>query len=39
LNATDEEPPRVWDAANFSFDPRQHDSRGRMAYVGLKVGF
>jgi iron complex outermembrane receptor protein len=39
LNATDEAPPRVWDAANFSFDPRQHDSRGRMAYVGFKVGF
>jgi iron complex outermembrane receptor protein len=39
LNATDEEPPMVWDAANFSFDPRQHDPRGRIAYLRLKVGF
>ena len=39
LNATDEAPPRVWDAANFSYDPRQHDARGRMAYVNVKVGF
>lgn len=38
LNMTDEEPPRVWDAPNFSYDPRQHDARGRMAYLSLKVG-
>jgi len=38
LNATDEEPPRVWDAANFSYDPRQHDARGRMAYLSVKLG-
>ena len=36
LNATDEEPPQVWDAANFSYDSRQHDARGRLTYIGLK---
>ena len=36
LNVTDEEPPQVWDAANFSYDSRQHDARGRLAYIGLK---
>ena len=39
LNLTDEEPPLVWDAANFSYDSRQHDARGRMAYVRLKFAF
>jgi iron complex outermembrane receptor protein len=39
LNMTDEEPPLVWDAANFSYDSRQHDARGRMAYVRLKFAF
>jgi iron complex outermembrane receptor protein len=38
LNMTDEEPPQVWDAPNFSYDPRQHDARGRMSYLSLKVG-
>ncbi len=38
LNLTDEEPPQVWDGVNFSYDPRQHDARGRMPYVTLKVG-
>ena len=39
LNLTDEEPPLVWDSANFSYDSRQHDARGRMAYVRLKFAF
>ena len=39
LNLTDEAPPLVWDAANFSYDSRQHDARGRMAYVRLKFAF
>ena len=39
LNATDEEPPLVWDSVNYSYDSRQHDARGRMAYVSLKFGF
>lgn len=39
LNATDEEPPLVWDDVNFSYDPRQHDARGRVAYLSVKVGF
>lgn len=38
LNLTDEEPPQVWDAPNFSYDPRQHDARGRMSYLTVKVG-
>jgi len=38
LNLTDEEPSQVWDGANFSYDPRQHDARGRMPYLTLKVG-
>lgn len=38
FNATDEEPPQVWDGVNFSYDPRQHDARGRMYYLQLKVG-
>ncbi len=39
LNLTDEEPPQVWDSVNFSYDSRQHDARGRMAYLGLKFSF
>ena len=39
LNLTDQEPPLVWDSVNFSYDPRQHDARGRMAYVRLKFAF
>ena len=27
--------PQVYDAANFSYDPRQHDPRGRLTYIGL----
>ncbi len=38
LNATDSQPPRVWDAPNFSYDPRQHDARGRIPYLTVKVG-
>ena len=36
-NIFDEEAPQVYDAANFSYDPRQHDTRGRLAYIGLKL--
>ncbi|MDA1300885.1 MAG: TonB-dependent receptor [Proteobacteria bacterium] len=38
LNLTDEAPPQVWDPPNFSYDPRQHDARGRMPYVTFKPG-
>ena len=38
LNVTDKEPSQVWDSINFSYDPRQHDARGRMPYMTLKVG-
>ena len=33
----DEDPPLVFDAANFSYDSRQHDARGRIMYVGIKL--
>jgi len=39
LNLTDEKPPQAWDGANFSYDPRQHDARGRLAYLRLKFAF
>ena len=35
-NATDEEPPLVFDDANFSYDPKHHDVRGKMTYIGIK---
>jgi iron complex outermembrane receptor protein len=35
-NLTDEEAPRVYDAANFSYDPKQHDPRGRIYYARVK---
>jgi len=36
-NAFDEEAPLVYDAANFSYDPKHHDARGRMVYLGFKL--
>lgn len=36
-NAFDEEVPVVYDAANWSYDPKHHDPRGRMVSVGLKL--
>jgi iron complex outermembrane receptor protein len=38
-NVFDEEPPRVYDAANFSYDPKHHDPRGRVYYARVKYGF
>ena len=35
-NLTDEEAPGVYDAANFSYDPKQHDPRGRIYYARVK---
>mgnify|MGYP001162558483 FL=1 len=35
-NAFDEEVPLVYDASNWTYDPKHHDPRGRMVYVGLK---
>ena len=37
INILDEDPPLVFDAANFSYDSRQHDARGRIMYVGIKL--
>lgn len=38
-NVFDEEPPRVYDGVNFSYDPKHHDPRGRMYYLRLKYAF
>lgn len=38
-NVFDEEPPRVYDAANFSYDPKHHDPRGRIFYARVKYAF
>jgi iron complex outermembrane receptor protein len=38
-NVFDEKPPRVYDAANFSYDPKHHDPRGRMFYARVKYAF
>jgi iron complex outermembrane receptor protein len=36
-NIFNEDAPQVYDAANFSYDPRQHDPRGRLTYIGIKL--
>ena len=36
-NLFDEDVPLVYDAANWSYDPKHHDPRGRMVYVGFKL--
>ena len=36
-NVMDEEVPTVWDAANWSYDSKHHDPRGRMVYLGFKL--
>ena len=36
-NVMDEEVPTVWDAANWSYDSKHHDPRGRMVYMGFKL--
>ena len=36
-NLFDEEVPMVYDAANWSYDPKHHDPRGRMLYLGFKL--
>tara|TARA_B100001059_G_scaffold102309_1_gene102055 strand:+ start:8170 stop:10902 length:2733 start_codon:yes stop_codon:yes gene_type:complete len=38
-NLTDEKAPKVYDAANFSYDSKQHDPRGRMWYLQLRAAF
>jgi len=38
-NAFDEEPPRVFDGVNTSYDPKHHDPRGRVYYVNASYGF
>jgi len=38
-NLLDEEPPRVYDAANYSYDPKQHSPLGRTLYAKAKFRF
>ena len=38
-NVFDEEPPRVYDSVNFSYDPKHHDPRGRIYYARVKYAF
>ena len=35
-NVFDKEAPRVYDEANFSYDPKHHDPRGRMFFARVK---
>jgi iron complex outermembrane receptor protein len=35
-NLTDEEAPRAFDGTAFSYDPKQHDPRGRIYYARVK---
>jgi iron complex outermembrane receptor protein len=35
-NLTDEDAPAVYDAANFSYDPKHHDPRGQIIYGRIK---
>ena len=35
-NVFDKEAPRVYDAANFSYDSKHHDPRGRMFFARVK---
>ena len=36
-NITDEDAPAVYDAANFSYDPKHHDPRGQIWYGRIKL--
>ena len=36
-NVADEMAPLVYDAANFSYDPKHHDPRGKIVYMGIKI--
>lgn len=38
-NLLDEDAPEVYDAANFSYDPKQHSPLGRMFYARAKLRF
>lgn len=39
INAFDDEPPLVHDGANFNYDPKQHDPRGRIFYIKVSYSF
>ena len=36
-NVTDEKAPLVFDASNWAYDPKHHDARGKMMYIGIKL--
>ena len=35
INLSDEKPPRLYDAPDFSFDTRVHDPRGRIFQISF----
>ena len=35
-NILDRQAPKVWNDTNFSYDPKQHDPRGRMYFARVK---
>jgi iron complex outermembrane receptor protein len=35
-NLTDEDAPKLFDGANFSYDPKHHDPRGQIVYGRIK---
>jgi len=39
INLFDDEPPFVVDGANFSYDPKHHDPRGRVIYLKGSYSF
>lgn len=38
-NLFDQAPPRVYDGANLSYDPKQHNPLGRVIYAKIKYNF
>jgi len=36
-NVTEEKAPLVFDASNWAYDPKHHDARGQMVYMGIKL--
>ena len=37
INILDEQPPKIYDAPDFSFDTRVHDPRGRLINIQFEL--
>ena len=37
INLLDEQPPKLYDAPDFSFDTRVHDPRGRLINIQFEL--